>query len=335
MMNYASIKSIASYVPKYCVDNNYFSDFLETDDEWITKRTGIKTRYFASSEEKSSDLGLKASLKALERANLSPKDIDLVICATLSPDYVSMPSTACIIAEKLGLKSTPAFDVSAACTGFIYALSMARAYIQGGVYKNILVVGAEKISSVLDFTDRSTCVLFGDGAGASVISKSEKPGILDVHINSDGSYANSLKTPRLGSKSDNKLLSEILPSHEDKKQALHMNGSEIYRLAVRNITNSAKEILSTNNLEAKDLSYFVPHQANLRIIQAVANALDLDYSKLILTVQKYGNTSAASIPMAINDAYEEGKLSQKGQLILLDAFGGGLTWGSALFYTDF
>ncbi|MWV61181.1 beta-ketoacyl-ACP synthase III [Helicobacter saguini] len=335
-----TLKSIASYLPQKCVPNAYFESFLETNDAWITQRTGIKTRYFAEKSELSSDLGFKAADIALKRANLAPKDIDLLLCATLSPDFFGMPSTACIIASKLGITDVPAFDVVAACTGFIYLLSVAKSYIESGMYRNILLVCAEKSSAVLDFQDRGTCILFGDGAGALVVSRGEfvessldskdlKSGIKDVHIGANGDFASLLYTPRLS------LDSNVLDSSAlQNSQKMIMKGNEVFKIAVRTIANEAKNILESNGLSVENIAYFIPHQANIRIIDSVAKSLNFPREKLILTVQKYGNTGAASIPMAICDAMQEGKF-KKGDLLLLDSFGSGFTWGSALIYADF
>ncbi|OBV28381.1 3-oxoacyl-ACP synthase [Helicobacter sp. CLO-3] len=337
---YACLRSIASYVPENVITNRDFEEIIDTNDEWITKRTGIKTRYFAAKDQGSSDLGVIAGELAMKRANIAPSEIDLVICATLSPDYFAMPSNACLISAKLGIHDKPAFDISAACTGFIYLLSIAKSFVESGAYRNILIVGAEKISSILDFTDRSTCVLFGDGAGAAVIGATENPkeAIVDVHISADGAYADLLKTTREGGGVDSGARGAS-PAPSDSAPSclralpsggrLHMSGNEIFKLAVRTIIADAESILRANALSAQDVTYFIPHQANYRIISAVAEQLDFPAEKLVLTVQKYGNTSAASIPMAIDEIYTQGKL-KRGDLLLLDAFGGGLTWGSAL-----
>lgn len=319
---YAALKSVASYIPSRCVDNHEFEKILETSDEWIVERTGISTRYFASTDEDSSDLGAKAGALAIERAGLKPSDIDLVLVGTLSPDFLGMPSTACVIAKKLGLKDIPAFDISAACTGFIYLLATAKAFIESGMYKRVLIIGTEKISKILDFTDRSTCVLFGDGAGAAVIGATEDPkrSILDVHVSGDGNLSNLLQTP-------------IASEENDTKQFLQMRGNEVFKVAVKMLVADVGRIMQKNGILPKDVAYFIPHQANLRIIKAVAERLHFDSDQIVLTVQKYGNTSAASIPMAMNDVYESGKL-KRGDLMLLDAIGGGLTWGSALVYFD-
>ncbi|GAA8192923.1 ketoacyl-ACP synthase III [Helicobacter pylori] len=324
---YASLKSIAMHVPSERVKNAEFQQFLDTSDEWIEKRTGIKERRFANDEEKSSDLGVIAAKQAIERARLTPKDIDLVVVATLSPDFLAMPSTACVLSAKLGIENKPAFDISAACTGFIYLLSVAKAYVESGMYENVLIVGAEKTSSVLDFKDRGTCILFGDGAGACVIGRTKrlKESILDVQISANGNFSNYLYTPRT-------LKPTPFNSKEEALEPfLRMKGNEVFKLAVKTLLKDVETILEKNALKPEDVRLFIPHQANFRIIQAVREHLDFKDEQVVLTVHKYGNTSAASIPMAMCEAYEEGRL-KKGDLMLLDAFGGGLTWGSALVY---
>ncbi|MUU23509.1 ketoacyl-ACP synthase III [Helicobacter pylori] len=324
---YASLKSIAMHVPSGRVKNAEFQQFLDTSDEWIEKRTGIKERRFASNEEKSSDLGVIAAKQAIERARLTPKDIDLVVVATLSPDFLAMPSTACVLSAKLGIENKPAFDISAACTGFIYLLSVAKAYVESGMYENVLIVGAEKTSSVLDFKDRGTCILFGDGAGACVIGRTKhlKESVLDVQISANGNFSNYLYTPRT-------LKPTPFNSKEETLEPfLCMKGNEVFKLAVKTLLKDVETILEKNALKPEDVRLFIPHQANFRIIQAVREHLDFKDEQVVLTVHKYGNTSAASIPMAMCEAYEEGRL-KKGDLMLLDAFGGGLTWGSALVY---
>lgn len=309
---FASFKSIGAYVPEKILTNSDLESIVDTTDEWIYKRSGIRARHIASENELASDLGFKAANIAIERSGLISSDIDAIICATLTPDYLCMPSTACIIADKLGIKNVPAFDISAACSGFIYLLSIAKAFIESNTYKNVLIVGAEKISSILDWSDRTTCVLFADGAGAAVISATEDidESIVDVHISSDGTYQDFLVTHR-----------------EDSK--LKMKGNETFKVAVRTLTNDVKDILAKNKITSDDIDFFIPHQANYRIIKAVGDALALKDEQVVITVDKYGNTSSASIPMAINEIYESGKLKY-GDTILLDAFGGGLTWGSAI-----
>ena len=313
---FASLKSIASYIPQKCVTNHDFEKSLNTTHEWIVERTGIHTRYFAEQGEKTSDLAAAAGRVAIQRAGLETSDIDMVIVATLSPDFLGTPSTACVVASKLGITDKPAFDISAACTGFVYLLAVAKSFIESGAARNILIVGAEKMSSVLDFGDRSTCVLFGDGAGAAVIGCTEDKAeaILDVHIASNGEHGKLLYTPLQG---------------DEAKQCLNMKGNEIFKIAVKTLSNDVEQILAKNHLTTQDVDFFVPHQANLRIISAVGERLSFTPQQVVLTVQKYANTSAASIPMAMNDIYENGRL-KKGDLMLLDAFGGGLPWGSAL-----
>ena len=325
-MAYAAFRSIGAYVPEKILSNEDLASMVDTSDEWITKRTGIKERHIAADGEFTSDMGVKAAELAIQRSGVAKEDIDLVVCATISPDYFCMPSTATIISTKLGLKNVTAFDISAACTGFVYILSIAKAFIESGMKKNVLIIGAEKLSSITDYTDRGTCILFGDGAGAAVISATDKKeeAIIDVHTGADGEYADLLMTPNGGSGSAHDSLEQ-----EASSCFMQMKGNETFKVAVRTLTKDVVEILKDNNIDSSEIKHFVPHQANYRIIKAVGDALKLEESQVVLTVAKYGNTSGASIPMAINDIYESGRL-QSGELMLLDAFGGGLTWGSAL-----
>ncbi|MBV5320272.1 MAG: ketoacyl-ACP synthase III [Sulfuricurvum sp.] len=323
---YAAFRSIGAYVPAKILTNAELEVMVDTSDEWITKRTGIKERRIAAENETTSDMGVKAAELAIERSGLDKNQIDMVVCATISPDYFCMPSTATIITTKLGLEKVTAFDLSAACTGFVYALSIAKAFVESGMKKNVLIVGAERLSAITDYTDRGTCILFGDGAGAAIISATENKSeaIIDIHTGSDGAYADLLMTPNGGSGSIHDAL--------DREAAgcfMQMKGNETFKVAVRTLTNDVVEILEQNNIASSAIKHFVPHQANYRIIKAVGDALELKEEQVVLTVEKYGNTSGASIPMAINDIYEAGRL-QEGDLMLLDAFGGGLTWGSAL-----
>ena len=325
-MAYAAFRSIGAYVPDKILTNEDLSKMVDTSDEWITKRTGIKERHIAAKEEFTSDMGVKAATKAIERSGIEKSQIDMVVCATISPDYFCMPSTATIIATKLGIQGATAFDISAACTGFVYALSIAKAFIESGMKKNVLIIGAEKLSAITDYNDRGTCILFGDGAGSAVISATEKKeeAIIDVHTGADGEYADLLMTPNGGSGSAHDEL--------DREAAgcfMQMKGNETFKVAVRTLTKDVKEILEQNDIKSEDIKHFIPHQANYRIIKAVGDALKMREDQVVLTVAKYGNTSGASIPMAINDLYEAGEL-KVGELMLLDAFGGGLTWGSAL-----
>ncbi len=325
-MAYAAFRSIGAYAPTRVLTNAELSTLVDTSDEWITKRTGIKERRIAAKNEFTSDLGMKAAQKALERSDVSVDDIDMVVCATISPDYFCMPSTAAIISTKLGIKGATAFDISAACTGFVYALSIAKAFIESGMKKNVLIIGAEKLSAITDYSDRGTCILFGDGAGSAVICATEdkSEAIIDIHTGADGEYADLLMTPNGGSGSSHDALAD-----EASSCFMQMKGNETFKVAVKTLTKDVKEILADNNLTADKIVHFVPHQANLRIIKAVGDALKMKKEQVVLTVSKYGNTSGASIPMAINDIYEAGNL-KTGELMLLDAFGGGLTWGSAL-----
>ena len=323
---YASLKSIGAYAPSRILSNFHLEEMVETSDEWIEKRTGIKERRIASAEESTSDLGVKAAQKAIDRAGIAKEEIDLIICATLSPDYLCMPSTACVIAGKLGINDVMAFDISVACSGFVYMLSMAKAFIESGMKKNILLIGAEKISSMVDYTDRGTCILFGDGAGAAIISATENKNeaILDIHASADGRYGELLITPGCGSKYP--CSQETL---DNKLNFIKMQGNDVYKIAVKTLTNDVIDILEKNQVSVAEVDHFIPHQANMRIIEAVRTKLNFPLEKTVLTVAKYGNTSAASIPMAMNDAYEAGRI-KKGDLMLLDTFGGGFTWASAL-----
>ena len=323
---YASFRSIGAYVPEKVLTNEDLEKMVDTTDEWIVKRTGIKERHLAAEDEYTSDMGAKAAKIAIERAGLETDQIDLVLCATVTPDYFNMPSTACIISDKLGIRNVQAFDISAACSGFVYLLSLAKAFIESGMKKNILVIGAEKFSSIVDYTDRSTCILFGDGAGAAVISATDRKeeAFIDVHASADGSYADFLVTPAPGCV--NPVSQKVI---DEGLNFVQMKGNETFKLAVKTLTKDVKEILEKNEIASEEIPHFVPHQANYRIIKAVGDALKMREDQVVLTVHKYGNTSAASIPMAINDIWESGRL-KKGELMLLDTFGGGLTWASAL-----
>lgn len=326
-MAYAAFRSIGAYVPENIMSNADFEKIIDTSDEWITKRTGIKERRIAKKEEASSDLGVQAAHVAIQRANINKEDIDMLICATVTPDFLCMPSTACLIASKLGLPALMTYDVSAACTGFVYALSIAKAFIESGMKKNVLIVGAEKYTSILNYEDRSTCFIFGDGAGAAIISATNNPkeAILDVQCSSNGDYHDLIKTPGGGSKYP--CSQEVL---DNKLACIQMKGNETFKLAVKTLTSDVQVMLKKHGLNNNDINHFIPHQANMRIIKAVGSALNLSEEQVVLTVDKYGNTSAASIPMAMNYAYEQGRI-KTGDTILFDAFGAGLTWGSAIF----
>lgn len=323
-MKKASLISIGAYAPEFELTNHDLEKMVETSDEWIVKRTGIKSRRIAKNET-TSELGYKAALKAIQRAKIDKNEIDALICATISPDYYCMPSTACKIANMLELKDdVMAFDISAACTGFIYILELAKSLVESGSKKNVLIIGAEKLSSIVNWQDRSTCILFGDGAGAGIVSLQEENHIIDIHTASDGSKGDLLITKAPGSV--NPMSQKVL---DEKLYCMQMAGNEVFKIAVNTLTNDVVNILEKNNISKSEIDYFIPHQANIRIIDAVKNKLEFSDEQCVVTVQKYGNTSSASIPMAINEAYEDGRL-KKGDMILLDAFGGGFTWGSAI-----
>lgn len=323
-MKRAKIVGTGSYVPKMVLTNFDLEKMVDTSDKWIIERTGIRERRIAGKDEATSDLAYEASLRALKASGTRPKDIDLILLATTTPDMF-FPSTACILQDRLNAHKAAAFDISAACSGFIYALSIADQYIKAGLYKNILVVGSEVLSRITDWTDRSTCVLFGDGAGAAVLQPSfDKHGVLSAHLHSDGTLKDLLYLPGGGSRNpaSNRTI-------EKRLHYIKMRGNETFKVAVRNLEEVAFEALNANNLKPSDIDLFIPHQANLRIIQAIAKRLDLPMDKVLINIDRYGNTSAASIPIALDEAVNEGRVKE-GDLILLEAFGGGLTWASAL-----
>lgn len=326
-MAYAAFKSIGAYIPPKIMTNADFEKIIDTTDEWIVKRTGIRERRISEKNEASSDLGYKAAEVAIKRAGINKEDIDLVICATVTPDYLCMPSTACLIASKLDLPPVQAFDISAACTGFVYALSVAKAFIEAGMKKNVLIVGAETYTSILDYTDRGTCFIFGDGAGAAMIcaTSNKDEAIIDVNCSSDGNYNDLIQTP--GGGSLHPCSQEVV---DQKMACIKMKGNETFKLAVKTLTSDVQVMMKKHKLSNEDINHFIPHQANMRIIKAVGTALKLTEEQTVVTVDRYGNTSAASIPMAMNYAYEQGKI-KTGHTVLFDAFGSGLTWGSALF----
>ena len=301
---FSKIISTGSYLPDKILSNKDIERIVDTSDEWIIERTGIKKRHIASTEESSVDMAYKASLDAIERSKINVKEIDIIIVATTTPER-KFPSTAV-----LNLKDAFAFDVNAACTGFVYAIDIADKYIKGGNAKNILVVGTEKITSLLDWKDRNTCVLFGDGAGAVILANSSKPGILSSTIGSDGSYK------------------DLLTVNTDP-EFIEMKGNDVFKIAVNTLGKLATETLKKNNITATELDWFIPHQANSRIINAIAKKIQLSSEKIVMTVDKHGNTSAASIPLALDDCNKRGLL-KKGNLIMFEAFGAGFTWGSTL-----
>jgi 3-oxoacyl-[acyl-carrier-protein] synthase-3 len=303
---FSKIIGTGGYLPKKIVTNKDLESTVDTTDQWIFERTGIKQRHIAEENETTSSMAVQASIDALSSANIQSEDIDLIIVATTTPDQI-FPSTACIVQNKLKIKA-PAFDIQAACTGFVYALSIADNYIKAGLNKNILVIGAEKYSNLLDWNDRSTCVLFGDGAGAVILSAQSEPGIISTHIHADGKY--------------NDLLS-VENNH------IKMKGNEVFKVAVNTLSKLVDETLSINNMTKSDIDWLVPHQANLRIIKAAAKKLSMSLNQVVVTVDKHANTSAASIPLALNEAVKDGRIKSD-QVILLEAFGSGFTWGSVL-----
>jgi len=314
-----------SYAPSRVLTNDELSTVVETSDEWIRTRTGIRERRIAGETELTSDLAVEAARAALADAKLTPTDVDLVIVATVTPDS-PMPATACLVQHKLGIRSdVPCFDVNAACTGFIYALDVASAMLSSGRYRCALVIGAEKLSSVVDWRDRTTCVLFGDGAGAVVLGASEQPdvGILGIKLGASGENAALLA---IGSTPSDPLFQS---SATTERRYLQMKGKEIFKLAVRAMDESARDILEQHKLRADQIALVIPHQANLRIIDAISQYLELPMERFFVNVDRYGNTSAASIPLALDEARRAGRV-RAGDISLLVAFGAGLTYGSAL-----
>lgn len=318
------ITGTGSFAPERVLTNRDLERMVETSDEWITERTGIRERRIASEEQATSDLAFHAARAALKAAGLKARDLDLIVLASVSGD-MPLPSTACILQDRLEAKRAAAFDINAACSGFIYGLSVADAYIRSSTFRRVLVVGTEILSKFTDWEDRSTCVLFGDGAGAAVLEATEEDrGLLSIKIHSDGSMWDLLHTPAGGSR--------IPPSKDSVRKRLHyikMRGNETFKVAVRTLEGLVVETLKEHNLKASQLALLIPHQANLRIIQATANRLDLPMERVVVNLDRYGNTSAASIPIALDEAVRIGRV-RDGDYILLEAFGGGLTWASAL-----
>lgn len=315
---FARIAGVGSFLPGKPVSNNDLKQRgIDTDDEWIVTRTGIKTRHLAEANCKSSDLGLEASRQALAFAGIDASEIDLIIVATSTPDFI-FPSTACLLQEKLGNKGAMAFDVQAVCSGFIYALTIAEKFIRSGSHKKALVVGAEVFSRILDWDDRATCVLFGDGAGAVVLEASETPGILATATHADGSYNGILSVP--GNVSGGKVTGDPF---------LRMDGQAVFKFAVRALADVAHECCEAAGVSSSEIDWLVPHQANIRIIESTGKKLGLSSDKIIVTVDLHGNTSAASIPLALDVAVRSGRI-KRGQKILLEGVGGGFTWGAVL-----
>lgn len=318
------ITGTGSYAPEKVLNNFDLEKMVDTSDKWITERTGIKERRIAKVSEAASDLGVEASKRALQSAGIKPKKIDMIIVATVTGD-MPVPSTASFIQSKLGAKDAAAFDLNAACSGFLYGLSVADSFVRAGEFKKILLVGTEVLSKFTDWEDRSTCILFGDAAAAVVIEATEKDrGIMSIHLYSNGNLWDLLYLPGGGSR--------YPPSKETLKERVHyikMKGNETFKIAVRTLEKLVRDTLKANKLNPSDLSLLIPHQANLRIIQATAKRLNLSMDKVVVNLNKYGNTSSASVPMALDEAVRTGRIRQN-DYILLEAFGGGLTWASAL-----
>lgn len=319
-MPYSRITGTGGYLPERILTNADLEKMVDTSDEWIKTRTGISKRHIAADGETTCDLAEKAARKAIKAANIKPENIDLIIVATTTPDMV-FPSTACLLQQRLDIHGCAAFDVQAVCTGFIYALDIADKYIRTGTAKTVLIVGAETLSRIIDWTDRSTCVLFADGAGAIVLQASDEPGILSSFIHADGGYQDLLRVP-----------SGVSINYEKQKNGtafIEMQGNEVFKVAVNTLGRIVDEILDANQLEKKDIDWLVPHQANTRIISATAKKLDMSMDRVIVTVDQHGNTSAASVPLALDVAVNDGKI-KRGDTLLMEAFGGGFTWGAAL-----
>jgi 3-oxoacyl-[acyl-carrier-protein] synthase-3 len=317
MTIYSRIIGTGSYLPEKILTNQDLEKLVDTSDEWIYSRTGIRQRHIAAENESASDLALVASRRALDAAGITPQDIDLIIVATTTPDMV-FPSTACLLQAKLGIANCPAFDLQAVCSGFVYALATADQLMKSGQYRNVLVVGAEVYSRILDWNDRSTCVLFGDGAGAVVLTKSDQPGILASRLHADGSYAHILSVP--GGVSRGAVAGRPL---------LQMEGNAVYKFAVKVLSEVAEETLEAAGVAKSEVDWLIPHQANVRIIQSTAKKLGLGMERVVVTVERHANTSAASVPLALDEAVRDGRV-RAGQNVLLEGVGGGFTWGAVL-----
>jgi 3-oxoacyl-[acyl-carrier-protein] synthase-3 len=318
-LTYARISGTGSVLPEKILTNADLEKMVDTSDEWITDRTGIKKRHIVV-DETTCDIAETASRRAIEAAGIKPQDIDLIVVATTTPDRV-FPSTACLLQERLDIHGCPAFDVQAVCTGFVYALGVADMFVTTGKAKHALVVGAETLSKITDWTDRTTCVLFGDGAGAVVLSASDEPGILSTHLHADGQYKELLTVPAGISENYEKL--------KAGEAYMEMKGNEVFKMAVNTLGRIVDETLAANNMQKSDVDWLVPHQANIRIIVATARKLNMSMDHVVVTVDETGNTSAASIPLALDMAVRDGRI-ERGQTLMLEAFGGGFTWGSAL-----
>ncbi len=317
MTTYSRIVGTGGYLPNKILTNADLEKITDTTSDWIVSRTGILERHVAEEGETTCDLAEHAARIAIEASGVTAEDLDLIIVATTTPDVI-FPSTACLLQQRLGNHGCPAFDIQAVCTGFIYALSVADKFIQTGAAKNALVVGSETMSRIVDWSDRSTCVIFGDGAGAVVLHASDTPGIRSTHIHADGQYKDLLMVP-----------SGISTGYLESEAKIIMQGNDVFKVAVNTLGRIVDETLTANNLEKQDLDWLIPHQANTRIIKATAKKLNMPMEHVVMTIEKQGNTSAASVPLALDTAVRDGRI-KPGQTLLLEAFGGGFTWGSAL-----
>jgi len=319
-MIYSRIEGTGRYLPERILTNADLEKIVDTSDEWIRTRTGVERRHIAADDQSTSDLCVEAAKVAMEAAGVTTDDIDLIVIGTTTPDLI-FPNIATLVQHKLGIGPCPAFSIEAACTGFIYALTTADKFVKAGESKCALVIGAEIITKLVDWTDRSTCVLFGDGAGAAIVKPSDEPGIMSCHLGADGQYKDLLYYP-VGASLD-------LAKAGVGDSKILMKGNEVFKVAVKTLGNVASKALEANGVDKSELDWLIPHQANMRIIQATAKRLELPLDKVILTVQDHGNTSAASVPMAMDVGIRDGRI-KRGQLLLLEAFGGGFTWGSIL-----
>jgi len=319
-MSYARIIGTGGYLPENVMTNHDLEKIVDTSDQWIRERTGIEQRHIAGDDETTVDLAEKASRNAIEAAGIDPSEIDLIVFATSTPDKI-FPSSACILQGRLDIHGCPAFDIQAVCTGFIYALSVAEKFIKTGSARTALVVGAEVFSRILNWQDRGTCVLFGDGAGAVVLQANDETGILSSHIHADGKYENLLWVPY--------GVGDGYDQVKEGKAFVEMRGNEVFKMAVNTLGRIVDETLAANNMQKSDIDWLVPHQANNRIIAATARKLKMSMDHVVVTVNKHGNTSAASVPLALDVAVRDGRI-KRGELLMLEAFGGGFTWGSVL-----
>ncbi len=319
-MNYSRICGIGSYLPERILTNAELEKMVDTSDEWISMRTGVRKRHIAAEDETTCDLAEHAARRAMEAASVTANDVDLIVVGTTTPDMV-FPSTACLLQQRLNIHGCAAFDIQAVCTGFIYALDIADKFIKTGAAKRALVVGAETLSRIIDWTDRSTCVLFGDGAGAVVLEASDEPGIISSHLHADGKYQELLIVPSGISKGYDRV--------QNGTAYIKMQGNEVFKVAVNTLGRIVDETLTANDMKKEDLDWLVPHQANIRIISATAKKLNIPMDRVVVTVDQHANTSAASVPLALDTAVQDGRI-KRGEILLLEAFGGGITWGSTL-----